>query len=323
MYNLYWPVYKNLENEFLELAKYLHISDDQTQVYSMHIADLIVRCSIEIEAIAKELYAILGGNLTPLDAEGKARDLYFDTDCLELLEQTWNLSKKQVIVSSNYIYFDEEKNRILTPLHKANKRGKSGSKWKRAYQAVKHDRKKSLKKATIENLVNVMAALYILNLYYREEKIDMGRIYLNDNNFDNRVGSEIFSVCCYKATSLSMNENMDDSCIIDTADNNLDKSVYIIKYADNAYISMHKSYCLDLKETKRNFQNSVLIKKYLEQHPEHIGKNIGEICMLAGGMDLLTRIFCCKYTQKDKSGRMEAVLNKHSKIYPDLAPLDE
>lgn len=26
--NLYWPVHKNLEKEFLKLADYIHISDD-------------------------------------------------------------------------------------------------------------------------------------------------------------------------------------------------------------------------------------------------------------------------------------------------------
>lgn len=54
--NLYWPVYKNLEKEFLKLADYIHISDDQTSIYSMHIADSIVRCAVEIEALSKELY---------------------------------------------------------------------------------------------------------------------------------------------------------------------------------------------------------------------------------------------------------------------------
>lgn len=61
--NLYWPVYMNLEKDFLELAEYIHFSDDQLNVYSMHIADLIIRCAIEIEAISKELYELLGGNI--------------------------------------------------------------------------------------------------------------------------------------------------------------------------------------------------------------------------------------------------------------------
>ena len=55
-FNNYWPVYKNLEEETLELTKYIQFTDDQLSVYSMHIADLLVRCAMEIEALSKELF---------------------------------------------------------------------------------------------------------------------------------------------------------------------------------------------------------------------------------------------------------------------------
>ena len=106
--NLYWPVYKNLEEEFLKLAEYIHFSDEQLKIYSMFIADLIVRCSVEIEAISKELYYTLGGNISPTDSKGNNRDLYFDTDCLALLDQKWLLSKKQIAVSAVNFYFTDE-----------------------------------------------------------------------------------------------------------------------------------------------------------------------------------------------------------------------
>lgn len=226
--NLYWPVYKNLEKEFLKLADYIHFSDDQLGTYSMFIADLIVRCSVEIEALSKELYCMLGGNMFPKDSEGNSRDLYFDTDCLDLLEQKWLLSKKQIAISAINFYFTDEKNKILTPLHKSHKRGTSGSKWKQAYQAVKHDRRNSLKKASIENLLHALGALYILNLYYRDERTDIGRVYLSDHNFDNRSGSEIFSAHYCHATCLSMSPHMDDSCIDPPLGDELEKSIYII-----------------------------------------------------------------------------------------------
>ena len=226
--NLYWPVYKNLEKEFLKLADYIHFSDNQLGTYSMFIADLIVRCSVEIEALSKELYCMLGGNMSLTDPQGNVRNLYFDTDCLGLLEQKWILSKKQIAVSAINFYFTEEKNRILTPLHKAHKRGTSGSKWKQAYQAIKHDRRYSLEKASIENLLYALGALYILNLYYRDERTDIGRVYLNDHNFDNRVGSEVFSAHYCKATGLSMNLNMNDSCISPPLGDELEKSIYAI-----------------------------------------------------------------------------------------------
>ena len=55
MTTLYWQVFKNIEREFLQLADVIHIDDKQLGVYSMKIADLLIRTVIEIEAISKEL----------------------------------------------------------------------------------------------------------------------------------------------------------------------------------------------------------------------------------------------------------------------------
>lgn len=319
--NLYWPVYKNLEMEFLKLADVVHFSDDQINIYSMHIADLIVRCAVEIEALSKELYEILGGNMQPKDDQGNSRDLYFDTDCLALIDQKWNICKKQITVSSANFYFTEEKNRVLIPLHKANKRGTSGSKWKQAYQAVKHDRRKTLKKATIGNLLHAMGALYILNLYYKDERTDIGRVYLSDHNFDSRSGSDIFSSYCCKATSLSMAEHMDDSCISPPLGDELSKAIYIIKYDNDSYKEMHKNYCLDAQITAQRYVSSPEIIKFLADNPDYKEKTINEVCLAAGGPSLLAKIVCLSHTMQEKNTRMEAMLNKHTGIYPELFPL--
>jgi len=318
--NLYWPVYKNLEKEFLKLADYIHISDDQISIYSMHIADLIVRCAVEIEALSKELYSSVGGNMTPTDENGDVRDLYFDTDCLDLLEQKWHISKKEITVSAINLYLTEEKHRVLVPLHKANKRGSSGSKWKQAYQAVKHDRRNSLKKATIENLLHAMGALYILNLYYKDERTDIGRAYLSDHDFDSRAGSEIFSAHCCHATCIAMAYHMDDSCISPPLGDELERSIYIIKYDDNSFREMHKNSCLDFQITEQRFNSSPEIAKFLSEHPEYKDKSINEICLAAGGDSLFMRIVCIQHSMGERNTRMEALLNKHSGIYPELFP---
>lgn len=319
--NLFWPVYKNLEKEFLQLADCIHFADDQTKVYSMHIADLIVRCSIEIEAISKELYLKLGGNPSPHN-NGTKRDLYFDTDCLDLLEKQWNLGKKQVIVSATTFYFSAETNRIFAPLHKANKRGTSGSKWKQAYQAVKHSRKSSLKMASIENLLHAMGALYILNLYYRDETFDIGRVYMGTNEFDNRVGSDVFSIFIYKATLLSMSPCMDDSCITQQKDNDLDKSIYIIKYDDKSFKEMHESFCNDNEIALNNFNSSPEIAKFLKENPNYKVESINKTCMDAGGVNLFTKIISFSHTRNSRDTKTEAVINKHIGIYPTLSSLE-
>lgn len=321
--NLFWPVYKNLEKEVLKIADYIHFSDDQMNVYSMHIADLIVRCSIEIEAISKELYLSVGGEANPINQDGTKRDLYFDTDCIELLERNWKLSEKKVMISATTFYFMEEKNKVLSPLHKANKRGKSGSKWKQAYQAVKHSRKVSLKKATIENLLNAMGALYILNLYYRNEKFDIGRVCMETGEFDNRVGSDIFSVFTCKATTLSIKEYMNDSCICNLSDNEINRCVYIVKYDDKSIKKMHENINKCNQITVNNFYNSVEIKEFLNKNPDYKGKTINEICLEAGGIDLVRKINAFANEGNNIGDRrIEAIINKHTNIYPYLKYLE-
>ena len=80
--NLYWPIYKNLEQKLLELSEFIHFSDDQENVYSLSISNLLIRTAVEIESLAKELYKLTGGNMTPVDESGKSRTLYFDQDCI-------------------------------------------------------------------------------------------------------------------------------------------------------------------------------------------------------------------------------------------------
>lgn len=322
--NLYWPVYKNLEREFLQLADYIHFSDDQVNVYSMHIADLIVRCAIEIEAISKELYSQLGGNMSPVNKNGFPRNLYFDADCIGLLEDKWHLSKKQISVIAHNFYFDEQKYKVLTPLYKANIKGASGSEWKQAYQAIKHDRKNSLSRATIHNLLYIMGALYILNLYYKEERIDLGRFYMNNQDFDSRIGSEVFSVTSYNATGLDLSTHMNDSCIRIPIDSNIDNAVYIIKYDEPSFRELHKKYCIDMQTVRERFLQSKEITNFIATHPDYPydSSNLIQFCIDAGGLPLLQKILQLQNTADQREAKKEAVLNKHSQIYPDLEPLN-
>jgi len=250
--NLYWPVYKNLEKELLKIANSIHLADDQVNVYSMHIADLIVRCSIEIEAISKELYSYVGGNMSPIDVNGKMRDLYFDTDCLDLLEQKWALSKKQVIVSATNFYLSDKNNIVLTPLYKANKRGSSGSKWKQVYQTLKHNRKNSLKEAQVKYLLHSMGALYILNIYYKDEVFDL-KDDGNAINFPMGLGSEMFSVKIHKVGGYNI-----EGCHIKP---DFDECIYLIKFTDEYFDKFKEG----MKKLDQNM-NEAFIKhpKFLE-----------------------------------------------------------
>ncbi|MDR0927685.1 MAG: hypothetical protein LBO69_07970 [Ignavibacteria bacterium] len=244
--NLYWAIYKNLEKEMIELSNQIHFDDNQLNVYSIKITELLIRCSIEIESIAKELYEQEGGDMNPADTNGKNRDLYFDTDCMEFLENKWSLSKKNVLVSATTFYFEKNENNILIPLNKANKRGTSGAKWKQAYQALKHNRAKNLSKGNLENLIKTMAALYLLNIYYKNEKIIT--TYKDYKQLNMTFGSKIFSLPMPTEPNQMWYGNLASG----------ENSVYILKYADATYKNI-----LNMQKKENDARND-----YWKEQPE-------------------------------------------------------
>lgn len=212
-HNLYWAIYQNLEEELIELSNNIHVDDNQLKVYSMKIAEMLIRVVVEVESIAKELYFQNGGD-KPDDNQ-----LFFDTDCLSYLNEKWILSKKKIQVVFGQFYFDIDENKILTPLEKAHLRGKE--KWIKAYQGIKHNRRNSLKNANLKNLIPALAGLFILNLYYKNEVIELGND-ANGTGFDASQGSKIFAVLPAKEIpfSVSVNDPVEN--------NNDDEYIYVI-----------------------------------------------------------------------------------------------
>ncbi len=184
-----------MEREFLGLADTVYLNDEQQCIYSMRIADLLIRTVIEVEALAKELYLSNGGTVV------SDEEMYFDTVCMAHLNGLWDLEKKVVQVVSPNIYYEKEENKVLRPLHKAHKRGTSSSDWNKAYQAVKHNRVKELSKGNLKNFLHGLAALYVLNLYYRDEKYT-NLLSTDKINVNSSFGSSLFAVKIHKENGL-------------------------------------------------------------------------------------------------------------------------
>jgi hypothetical protein len=191
MTNLYWPIFKNLESEFNSLMFDIHVDDHQLNVYSMRISDLIIRSTIEIESLAKDLYKREGGT--------KSAFLKFDEDCLKYLDGIYGLSDKVVVISSVNCFTT---NRTLTPFAKKEDRTGTSRKtfsWNNSYQNLKHDRAKSLPFGTLKYLFDAMAALFLLNIYFKNETF-----YLDKDgtgtSFPYSQGSDIFSIKLYTSS---------------------------------------------------------------------------------------------------------------------------
>lgn len=200
--DLFWQTYLNLENDFKDLSKYIFITDVKTVVnqsgnsfeqpyefqletFSPYISDLLVQCCVQIESVSKELYFDIGGTKQRGDAS-----LLFDEDCLKEIDKKWKAHEKTVLVVAPFFNLTKDTNKILHPLKEAHKR--SGTYWEKAYQAVKHDRYTFLNKGNVRALLHAMAALFLLNIYYRNEKWFVK--YRDIGKIDMSFGSSIFAI---------------------------------------------------------------------------------------------------------------------------------
>ena len=317
-FNHYWPIYKNLEEEAVNLSRYVQIDDEQVGVYSMHIADLIVRCAMEIEAISKELYWKNGG-VKPIGNNGNERDLYFDTDCIKHLNDLWGICEKEIIVSSENFYFEKDENLIIQPLYKGHKR--SGAKWNKAYQAVKHDRKGSIKQGNIKNMIFALGALYILNLYYLDSTVDLGITTTPLELFDSRMGSIIFSSSVVNATiDVKMGADTGDDVISDEIKEKSKNAIYIIRYKKKSWEKINQAIKEDNEKLLKAMKESGALEKYLKEHADEFnGGNQVHILSLASkvlGSDYvkmhnITSNFGRELMRKES----EAYINKNEPIY--------
>lgn len=199
--DIFWQTYLNLEKEVIEVSRYIFITDEitvrkdgaettqaydaQLNTFSPHLADLLVRCCVQIEAISKELYHANGGTKPRGD-----KTLFFDEDCLKLIDMKWATHNKRVLVVAPFFNLTKDENRVLRPLKEAHKR--SGTYWGKAYQAVKHDRFASLKYGNVKAVLHALAALYLLNVYYRNESWVVP--YKDLRKTDYSLSSSIFAV---------------------------------------------------------------------------------------------------------------------------------
>lgn len=198
--DIFWQTYLNLEKEAIEVSKYIFVTDEviknkngvsvtencytQIETFSPYIADLLVRACVQIEAVSKELYFDNGGEKARGDSS-----VLFDDDCLRLIDKLWSTHSKSVLVVAPFFNLTKEEHRILKPLKEAHRRHEY---WEKAYQAVKHDRYSYLYMGNVKAFIQALAALYLLNVYFRNEKWTLR--YEDVRKRDYSMGSSLFAV---------------------------------------------------------------------------------------------------------------------------------
>lgn len=252
--DIFWQTYLNLEKEMIEVSKYIFVTDEKTvnekgeekvqpcktqlETYSPYIADLLVRCCVQIEAISKELYFELNGEKQRGD-----NDIKFDEDCLKQIDIKWKTHNKKVLVVAPFFNLTKDENTILRPLKEAHKR--QGTYWERCYQAVKHDRYACLCCGNVKAFIHALAALYLLNIYFRKDSWQVS--YRDLKKQDYSIGSSLFAVLPPKTGQMWYGNQPLDS-----------ESPYVVAYQDDAYKR--------IEEAQRYEKESLI--NYWTQQPE-------------------------------------------------------
>lgn len=248
MSNIYWPVYKNLEIGVINLSYSIHIDDNQLNVYSSQISDLILRASAEIESISKELYKSNGGT--------KTSKIKYDSDALEHLNNLWKLDLKSVIITATNCFQTIKELKPFIKNETSTFHNGITYTWNNAYQNLKHDRANSLRFGNIEYLFDIMSALFILNLYYKNDII---QLYKDGGgvNFPLNMGSDLFSVKFHKWSLYDENLNYGKR-------SDFDECLYYMHYTEQTIENIKQAHNKDLNEMKNSFLNHPKTREYLK-----------------------------------------------------------
>jgi len=183
----FWPVYKHLEKEVLELSYSVQFNDQHLNVYSLKIAELFLRCVTEIESISQ---TICREELIEMKNQPN-----FHSHILPKLTKKWGVDKKVVCFScQEAVYIAHIQ---LKPFEKG-----IAKRWWQDYNAIKHDRAKNMEVANLNNLFNALAGLYLLNVYLMDITFSQSEVSRDYNgNFELiSMGSNMFAILitdCY------------------------------------------------------------------------------------------------------------------------------
>jgi len=157
--NQFWTHYLFLEKELQEISDYVAINVSNEKTFSFKIMQLYLIVCTDIDSIFKYIQSNLG-----ITKPKNGRDFTI-TDHIKMLNEHFPLIKDITVELKfsgqvlEFIPFKYLFIRIIDENYEV-------STWWNDYTSVKHHRLDSFDKASLNNLLNSLAALHILNLVY-------------------------------------------------------------------------------------------------------------------------------------------------------------
>ena len=158
VWKAYWPILERLEAEFCDLSFSVALCDNQLDVHSARLADLLVRTCVECENVGKSLC----NEKSLVPSAGNFPGV------LDAISSAIRIQTKELIIVWP---FQSLTKTIITPFGGWQPNKNENPPWFKAYNGVKHDRISNANEAKLENVMHALGALFILNLWLREEDI--------------------------------------------------------------------------------------------------------------------------------------------------------
>lgn len=152
---VHWNYFLTLEKDLELISRYIEFEEENFMCYSIELARLLMIASSEVEVVAKQL-------CKKINPDSKASKL---KHCKKIIIESYPL-----IVSFQALIPKFGLNELTPWINWKESNGEPD--WFAAYNKVKHHRDKLYKEANLKNVINSVAGLFILLLYFYKEKAE-------------------------------------------------------------------------------------------------------------------------------------------------------
>ena len=171
-----WNTYRDMEDQFVNYLEYVPLTSDHKMVYSSKLLRLMLQLGGYVDTAFKEMafcdnFDTVEGCLEIRKHADKNKIISFDY-YLKTFEPFYQLSRKNVVVKAlgNFSYRPVLVD-MVQPFKIETK--KITPKWWQAYNGVKHDMIKNVRKANVENTLSALGAAFLLNAVFEPSVISL------------------------------------------------------------------------------------------------------------------------------------------------------
>lgn len=159
-YDMHWNYYLTVEEDLKQLARFVEFHEDNFECFSIEKIRILVASCTGIEAICKQICKRINP-ASKADTITKYQK--------EIIAAYPKLPKFRVYMKKYGLEFNPWENWENV----GSLVGKSPDWWK-SYTSIKHNRHEDYKKANLKNVLNAVAALFIIYLYLEKDRAKAG-----------------------------------------------------------------------------------------------------------------------------------------------------